>query len=107
MIASPADRERSSLGVKRIESILEPHLSTLSREVPPYRDLVLAFGMMKEDPRRTAFSIGVAVLFAVVALGVALFVSSFATAPIRAADREHSAKKLPAGPTHTKELVGK
>ncbi|MFS2153300.1 hypothetical protein [Rhizobium sp. Rhizsp42] len=67
----------------------------------------LAFGMMKEDPRRTAFSIGVAVLFAVVALGVALFVSSFATAPIRAADREHSEEKLPAGPTHTKELPGK
>ncbi|MFK0335474.1 hypothetical protein [Rhizobium sp. 2MFCol3.1] len=66
----------------------------------------LAFGMMKEDPKRAAFSIGAAFLFAAVAVGVSLYVSSFATAPIRAADREHSEEKLPAGPTHTEELPG-
>jgi len=67
----------------------------------------LAFGMMKEDPRRTGFSMVSAVLFAIIALGVASYVSSFATAPLQAADKEHSEEKLPAGPAHTEELPGK
>jgi len=67
----------------------------------------LAFGMMKEDPRRTAFALLSAAFFAVVAVGVSSYVSSLATAPIQAADREHSEEKLPAGPAHTEELPGK
>lgn len=67
----------------------------------------LAFGMMKEDSRRTAFALLGAAFFAVVAIGVSSFVTSLATAPIQAADGAHSEEKLPAGPAHTEELPGK
>lgn len=69
--------------------------------------LVLGFGMMKQDPRRTTFAVLGATAFAIVAVVVGVYVSSLSTAAIQAADRNHTEEKLPAGPAHTEELPGK
>jgi hypothetical protein len=69
--------------------------------------LTLGLGMMKQDPRRTTFALLGAVAFAIVAVVAGTYVSSFSTAPIQAADKEHSEEKLPAGPAHSEELPGK
>jgi hypothetical protein len=69
--------------------------------------IALAFGMIKQDGRRSVFAIAGAFVVAVGALGLGLYVSSAPTAPVRASDREGSQNRLPAAATSEKDLPGK
>lgn len=104
-IAAPSGSERSSLVSNVLESILEPYLAYRRRGKCRPAGIRARVWNDEEDPRRTAFSIGVAVLFAVVALGVA-FSSSFATAPIRAADGSIPRKSCRPAPPIPRSCLG-
>lgn len=69
--------------------------------------VALAFGMIKQDPRRSIAAIVGSFIVAVLALGLGIYVSQATTAPVKPADRSHSEENLPAGPAHTEELPGK
>ncbi|PWI51703.1 hypothetical protein [Rhizobium phaseoli] len=67
--------------------------------------VALAFGMIKQDGRRSIAAIAGA--FIVGALGLGLYVATAPTAPLRASDREGSQNRLPAAATTPKDLPGK
>lgn len=67
----------------------------------------LAFGMIKQDGRRSIAAIAGAFIVAVGALGLGLYVATAPTAPLRASDREGSQNRLPAAATTPKDLPGK
>ncbi|MDR9775981.1 hypothetical protein RJJ65_25630 [Rhizobium hidalgonense] len=69
--------------------------------------IALAFGMIKQDGRRSIAAIAGASVVAIGALGLGLYVASAPTAPLRASDREGSQSRLPAAPTTEKDLPGK
>ena len=69
--------------------------------------VALAFGMIKQDGRRSIAAIAGAFIVAVGALGLGLYVATAPTAPLRASDREGSQKRLPAAATTPKDLPGK
>jgi len=70
--------------------------------------VALAFGMIKQDPKRSIGAIAGSFVVAMVALALAIYVSqTSSTAPVQPADRQHTEEKLPAGPAHTEELPGK
>jgi hypothetical protein len=68
--------------------------------------LALAFGMIKEDPKRSAGAIIGAFLVAVVALIGGVYVSYAPTAPIVPPDRQGTDEKLPGGPAQPGTLPG-
>ncbi|ANL31086.1 hypothetical protein AMC90_PD00060 (plasmid) [Rhizobium phaseoli] len=69
--------------------------------------VALAFGMIKQDGRRSIAAIAGAFIVAVGALGLGLYVATAPTAPLRASDREGSQNRLPAAATTPKDLPGK
>nr|WP_246717900.1 hypothetical protein [Rhizobium aethiopicum] len=69
--------------------------------------IALAFGMIKQDGRRSVAAIAGAFVVAIVALGLGIYVQKAPTAPLRASDREGSQNNLPAAATTEKDLPGK
>ncbi|RFB85150.1 hypothetical protein B5K08_26985 [Rhizobium leguminosarum bv. trifolii] len=69
--------------------------------------IALAFGMIKQDGRRSVFAIAGAFIVAAGALGLGLYVGDAPTAPLRASDREGSQNRLPAAATTEKDLPGR
>ncbi|ARO33607.1 hypothetical protein [Rhizobium sp. CNPSo 3490] len=69
--------------------------------------IALAFGMIKQDGRRSVAAIAGAFVVAIGALGLGIYVQKAPTAPLRASDREGSQNRLPAAATTEKDLPGK
>jgi hypothetical protein len=68
--------------------------------------MALAFGMIKQDGRRSLFAIAGAFIVAIGALGLGVYVAKAPAAPVRASDREQSQQRLPAAATTEKDLPG-
>ncbi|MBX4867258.1 MULTISPECIES: hypothetical protein [Rhizobium] len=68
--------------------------------------IALAFGMIKQDGRRSVAAIAGAFIVAIGALGLGVYVASEPTAPMRASDREGSQNRLPGAATTEKDLPG-
>lgn len=67
----------------------------------------IAFGMFKQNPKRTAFSIRGAVFVAILAVGIGLIVSNVTTtAPSNPPDRSGSHYDTPARPSDQNALPG-
>ncbi|PDS80419.1 hypothetical protein CO654_30945 [Rhizobium sp. L18] len=66
--------------------------------------VALAFGMIKQDGRRSVVALAGAVVVALGALGLGLYVASAPTAPLRGSDRGGSQNRLPAAATTEKDL---
>ncbi|MBX4958394.1 hypothetical protein [Rhizobium lentis] len=68
--------------------------------------IALAFGMIKQDGRRSVAAIACAFIVAIGALGLGVYVSKEPTAPLRSSDREGSQNRLPGAATTEKDLPG-
>ena len=69
--------------------------------------IALAFGMIKQDGRRSVAAIAGAFVVAVGALGLGLYVASAPTAPLQAPDREGTQNRLPAAAANENNQQGK
>ncbi|MBW9116775.1 hypothetical protein JNB88_24385 [Rhizobium cauense] len=69
--------------------------------------IALAFGMIKQDGKRSVAAIGGAFVVAGVSLVLAIYTSSRPTAPIVAPDRQHSEQDRPAAPSTPEHLPGR
>ncbi len=68
--------------------------------------LALAFGMIRQDPRRSVGAMIGAFLIAILAVIGGLYISRAPTAPIVPPDREGTDKALPAAPAQPGALPG-
>jgi multisubunit Na+/H+ antiporter MnhG subunit len=68
--------------------------------------LVLAFGMIRQDPRRSVGAMIGALVVAVVALVGGMYVARAPTSPIVPPDRQGTDEKLPAAPAQPGALPG-
>ncbi|MBB5551039.1 hypothetical protein [Rhizobium lentis] len=66
----------------------------------------LAFGMIKQDGKRSVAAIAGAFIVAIGALAFGIYVASAPTAPVRASDRQGTQNNLPAAATTKKDLPG-
>ena len=66
----------------------------------------LAFGMIKQDGKRSVAAIAGAFIVAIGALGLGVYVSKEPTAPMRASDRDGSQNALPGAATTREDLPG-
>ncbi|MBW8790179.1 YfjD family protein [Rhizobium leguminosarum] len=69
--------------------------------------IALAFGMIKQDGRRSVFAIAGAFIVAIGALGAGVYIARAPAAPVRGSDREQSQQRLPGAATTEKDLPGK
>lgn len=67
----------------------------------------LAFGTIRQDPKRSIPAIAGAFIVAIVAVLIGVYVSSASTAPPVPPDRQETEKQLPAAPGQTSDLPGK